>query len=181
MIKGQTEEKAITFVCDVPREMPKVFADDLRLKQVLINLLSNAVKFTPVGGSVSMRAELEPSRALVIKVSDTGIGIAREDIPKVFMPFTQLNAHVSRQVAGTGLGLPLARALVELHGGTVAIDSERGKGTTVSLRLPASRITRSPRVVETGRSLRDRRAETAPNADTAPPHDGRAEGGASEG
>src|SRR5713226_268429 len=142
MIRGQMEEKMISFLCEIPTSLPKLHADDLKLKQVLINLLSNAAKFTPAQGHVTLRAELQANGAFVIEVIDTGIGIAAEDIAKVFTPFTQLNAHVSRQVQGTGLGLPLARALVQLHGGTLTIASEEGKGTAVTVRLPASRVLR---------------------------------------
>jgi signal transduction histidine kinase len=117
-----------------------LLADDLKIKQVLINLLSNAAKFTPSNGQVTMWAELEANGSFTIEVADTGIGIAPEDIPKVFTPFTQLNAHVSRQVQGTGLGLPLAKALVQLHGGTLTIRSEKDKGTAVTVRLPARRV-----------------------------------------
>ena len=144
MIKGQMDEKRITFVCQIPTNLPKVLADDLKIKQVLINLLSNAVKFTPPNGQVTMRAELEANGGFAIEIADSGIGIAAEDIPKVFTPFSQLNANVSRQVQGTGLGLPLARALIQLHGGTLTITSEKGRGTAVIARLPASRVVRNP-------------------------------------
>jgi signal transduction histidine kinase len=140
MIRGQMDEKRINFVCQIPAGLPKLFADELKLKQVLINLLSNAVKFTPADGQVTMRAGAEANGSFAIEIADTGIGIAAEDIPKVFTPFTQLNATVSRQVQGTGLGLPLARALVQLHDGTLTIASETGKGTAVTVRLPARRV-----------------------------------------
>jgi signal transduction histidine kinase len=141
MIKGQADENRIEIACDVPASLPKLFADELKLKQVLINLLSNAVKFTLERGKVVLRARIEPTGA-VITVADTGIGIEPHDLPKVFKPFTQLNANVSRKFKGTGLGLPLAKALVELHGGSLAIESAVGKGTTLTIRLPASRIVR---------------------------------------
>ena len=144
MIKGQVDEKNIDLICDVPTTLPKLVADELKLKQILINLLSNAVKFTPDHGRIVVRAEMRAS-GVVISVADTGIGIDAQDLPKVFTPFTQLNATVSRKYKGTGLGLPLAKALVELHDGTVTIVSAVGKGTTVIIRLPARRIVRSPR------------------------------------
>jgi signal transduction histidine kinase len=142
MIRGQMEEKTISFLCEIPSSLPTLRADDLKLKQVLINLLSNAAKFTPAQGHVTMRAELQPNGAFVIEVIDTGIGIDPKDIPKVFTPFSQLNANVSRTIQGTGLGLPLARALVQLHGGTLTLASEKGVGTTATVSLPASRVVR---------------------------------------
>jgi len=143
MIRGQMEEKTISFLTEIPSSLPRLRADDLKLKQVLINLLSNAAKFTPPQGHVTLRAELQPNGAFVIEVVDTGIGIDAKDIPKVFTPFTQLNANVSRNIQGTGLGLPLARALVQLHGGTLTIASEKGAGTTVTVRLPANRVVKA--------------------------------------
>ncbi len=142
MIKGQVDEKQITFVAEIAPALPRLRADNLKLKQIVINLLSNAAKFTPAGGRVTMQAHIDASHRFVIAVTDTGPGIAREDIPKVFTPFTQLNAKVSRKVPGTGLGLPLARALAELHGGSLTIESEIGKGTVATLRLPPRRLVR---------------------------------------
>jgi len=145
MIKGQMDEKRIVFACDFVQPLPKLIADDLKLKQILINLLSNAVKFTPNGGKVAMKAGLEANRGFVFMIADTGIGIASEAIPKVFTPFTQLDANISRKVQGTGLGLPLSKALVELHGGALTIESEKGKGTTVTVRFPPQRVVRGAR------------------------------------
>jgi signal transduction histidine kinase len=150
MIKGQMDEKRLTFVCQIPTGLPRLLADDLKIKQVLINLLSNAVKFTPPDGQVTMRAELEANGSFAIEIADTGIGIAAEDIPKVFTPFSQLNANVSRQIQGTGLGLPLARALVQLHGGTLTLTSEVGKGTVLIAHLPASRVVRNASAIKGG-------------------------------
>ena len=160
MIKGQMDEKGVTFACDIPHALPKLFGDELKLKQILINLLSNAAKFTPSGGKVTMQARLEANRGFVIKITDTGIGIAPDDIPKVFTPFTQLDAAIGRKVQGTGLGLPLSKALVELHGGALTIDSEKGKGTTVTIRFPASRIVRGARTKAAAASSPDMPPET---------------------
>lgn len=117
----------------------RVRADDRRLRQILINLLSNAVKFTPEGGEVRVSCFREDS-ALVITVRDTGIGMAPEDLPKAMMVFGQVETKVTRKVEGTGLGLPLVKHLVELHGGTLTIESEVGAGTTAIVRLAAERI-----------------------------------------
>ena len=154
MIRGQMEEKTISFLCETPTSLPKLRADDLKLKQVLINLLSNAAKFTPAQGHVTLRAELQANGAFMIEVIDTGIGIDAKDIPKVFTPFSQLNANVSRTVQGTGLGLPLARALVQLHGGTLTLTSEKGVGTAATVILPASRVVRGAPARKNGQAAR---------------------------
>jgi len=117
----------------------EVSADELRLGQVLLNLVSNAVKFTPEGGQVTVWAGLALSGEVVISVADTGIGMAQEDIPRALQPFGQIDNSLSRPHGGTGLGLPLALRLIELHSGTLTIDSELGKGTTATVVLPRER------------------------------------------
>jgi PAS domain S-box-containing protein len=117
----------------------EVKADELRLEQVLLNLVSNAVKFTPAGGSVTVSAALSAAGETEITVVDTGIGMAPEDIPRALQPFGQIDNSLSRPHGGTGLGLPLAQRLVELHGGRLTIDSQLGEGTTVSVILPSGR------------------------------------------
>ena len=109
------------------------------MRQILLNLLSNAVKFTLDGGEVRVSSFLK-NGGLVITVSDTGIGIAAGDIPKVMTSFGQVDSKVSRKYEGSGLGLPLAKHLVELHGGTLTLESQVDVGTTVSIILPSSRI-----------------------------------------
>lgn len=110
-------------------------ADARALKQILLNILSNAVKFTPEGGEVEVLAKPDDG-AVLVTVRDTGIGIAPEHLGHVFEAFHQGNARVSRRYEGTGLGLSITKRLVELHGGTISIDSEQGVGTRVSVRLP---------------------------------------------
>ena len=117
----------------------EVSADELRLEQVLLNLVSNAIKFTPSRGHVTVSAMLALSGEVIISVADTGIGIAADDIPRALQPFGQIDNSLARPHGGTGLGLPLAQRLIELHGGTMSIDSELGKGTTVTVVLPAER------------------------------------------
>jgi signal transduction histidine kinase len=117
----------------------EVSADELRLEQVLLNLVSNAVKFTPKGGEVMVSALLADTGAIEITVADTGIGMAAEDIPRALQPFGQIDNTLARPHGGTGLGLPLALRLVELHGGTMTIDSTLGRGTAVTLTLPPER------------------------------------------
>jgi signal transduction histidine kinase len=120
--------------------MPILWAEQRRIKQVLINLLSNAVKFTPNGGGVTVTLRREPDDGLAIAVSDTGIGIRREDMAVVMAPFGQVDTGLNRKFEGTGLGLPLTKAFVEMHGGRLTLESELGKGTTVTVALPAKRI-----------------------------------------
>jgi len=117
----------------------EVTADELRLEQVMLNLVSNAVKFTPEGGQVTAMAVTGCSGEIVISIADNGIGMAPEDIPRALQPFGQIDNSLTRPHGGTGLGLPLAQRLVELHGGSLKIDSELGKGTTVSITLPPER------------------------------------------
>jgi PAS domain S-box-containing protein len=116
-----------------------VRGDELRLEQVLLNLVSNAVKFTPPGGTVRVAASLTEAGGVAVSVVDTGIGLAAEEIPRALQPFGQIDNSLSRPHGGTGLGLPLALKLVELHGGTMTIESEPGQGTTVLLTLPPER------------------------------------------
>ena len=117
-----------------------VYIDSTKFKQILINLLSNSVKFTEPRGRIEIKSVLDKSGDLLLSISDTGIGIPAEQIEKVFQPFEQVADHLTRQHEGTGLGLPIAKALTELHGGQLLLCSELGVGTTVSLRLPSARV-----------------------------------------
>ena len=109
----------------------------MRLRQIILNLLSNAVKFTPTGGRVDVAVRLPAEGGLEISVRDTGVGMRPEDIRIALEPFRQLDDSMSRRHQGTGLGLPLAKMLAELHGGELALASEPGRGTTVTVTLPA--------------------------------------------
>jgi signal transduction histidine kinase len=140
LIQERAQENGLAVHYKIPEDLPSVIADERKLKQVLINVLSNAVKFTPRGGMVVLMAGVEPNGGFAIKISDTGIGMAPEDIPKALSPFTQIQSDLGRAYEGTGLGLPLSKALVELHGGTLSIDSDHGTGTTVTVRLPSARV-----------------------------------------
>jgi CheY-like chemotaxis protein len=121
---------------------PQVFlvrADERRLRQALINLLSNAIKFTPHGGTIGLDVQGDPEAGVVrLTVWDTGIGIAADDIPRLFQPFAQITGEYQRQNTGSGLGLALVAQLIELHGGGVALTSEVGRGSRFTLALPWS-------------------------------------------
>jgi signal transduction histidine kinase len=140
LVRPRADEAKIDVVVMPVDHLPRLQADGLRLKQVLINLLSNAVKFTSSGGRVTLSGDINDNGDAVLRVEDTGVGMAPEDIPKALSPFGQLEQSLARRHAGTGLGLPLSKALVELHGGRLEITSKPGVGTTVSVILPRSRI-----------------------------------------
>ncbi len=128
-----------------PDALPLVLADRRRLGQVLHQLLSNALKFTPAGGVVTVAAH-RAAEELVLSIADTGIGIAETDLVRVFDPFTQVDATLARRFPGAGLGLYLARALVESHGGVLRLASRQGHGTTAEVRLPRHRLLPAPPV-----------------------------------
>jgi signal transduction histidine kinase len=146
LVEAQAQKSKIRISTALDPEVRVIRADDRRMRQILINLLSNAVKFTPEGGKVHVSSFVK-NDGLAIEVSDTGIGIAAEDIPKVMTSFGQVESKVSRKYEGSGLGLPLAKHLVELHGGTLTIQSQIDVGTTVTVTLPSNRIVPSDAVV----------------------------------
>lgn len=140
LVEGRARDAGVDLVFDLAEGLPDIRADKRRLTQILVNLLSNGVKFTPEGGTVTLRCWATEGSGFVLQAIDTGIGIAREDIPVALSVFGQVSGDSERQAQGTGLGLPLAKALAELHGGTLDLQSEPGEGTTVTLRLPAHRM-----------------------------------------
>lgn len=137
LIEPRAAAACLSFEIVVPkRPLPRLWADERLIKQALLNVLSNAVKFTPSGGSIRMTAMLAPlSEKLEIEIADTGLGIAESELTKVFEPFHRGDGAMNRRFEGTGLGLPLARSFVELHGGSLTLDSVQGKGTTVLVSL----------------------------------------------
>ena len=139
-IQALAVRKKIRVSVVIPERLPPVRADPLRVRQMLANLLSNAVKFTPDEGRVEVRASLAADRSLQIQIEDTGVGMDPADIPRALQPFTQIENAYTRTYEGTGLGLPITQALLAAHGGTLEIESEPGKGTRVTLTLPASRV-----------------------------------------
>jgi signal transduction histidine kinase len=142
LISERVRASNLELAIDLPADLPLLRGDELRLKQVVLNLLSNAVKFTPIGGRITLSARLTAESGIILAVSDTGIGMKPEEIPIALEPFRQIDSALNRRYEGTGLGLPLARTLVELHGGTLSISSTPGQGTTVTVALPAARVIR---------------------------------------
>ena len=136
LVSERAENGNLRIALNVPENLPNFRADEGKLMQVVLNLLSNAVKFTPEGGDVTLTAAVEADGGLIITVEDTGIGIAPEDIETVMAPFGQVDSTLARRYEGTGLGMPLSHSLVELHGGSLDIESEIDVGTKVIVRLP---------------------------------------------
>jgi two-component system cell cycle sensor histidine kinase PleC len=134
--EAKAKEKGIVVTQKVAPNMPQLNADPLRLKQVIINVLSNAVKFTPERGAVHIEVVATEDRFALISVIDTGIGMAPNEVDIALRPFGQVETAFNRRHEGTGLGLPISMALTRLHGGQLLIDSEKGKGTRVSILLP---------------------------------------------
>ena len=136
LVQGRARENGVHVACEVPGDLPMLYADALRMKQIMLNLLSNAVKFTLQGGSVTVTAEIGADGGIIIRVCDTGIGIAPEMIPVALEPFRQIASPLSRNVEGTGLGLSLVKSLTEQQGGNIAICSTLNVGTCVQLHFP---------------------------------------------
>ena len=135
-VKESAQKKQIELTLNVDNRLT-VSCDERRLKQILVNLLSNAVKFTPDRGKVGLNVETDARHGIVhFRVSDSGIGIAEDQLEHLFQPFVQLDSSFTRQHSGTGLGLSLVRRLAELHGGSVSIESEVGKGSCFTVSLP---------------------------------------------
>ena len=135
LVRERASRQGLALVLDVGEGIGEWVADERKVKQVVINLLSNAVKFTPAGGTVTLRARSERD-AVEIAVIDTGVGIAEADQTLVFEEFRQAKGNYQHKAEGTGLGLSLARRFVELHGGTIRVESKPGQGSTFAFTLP---------------------------------------------
>lgn len=143
IVSERAAEAEVSLNIDAPAVLPKLVADRVRFIQIMLNLLSNAIKFTEAGGRIDIQAEFEPAgdevHYFTFRVKDTGIGMRKEDIDMAFQTFGQVDSGLNRRYEGTGLGLPLTKKLVELHNGSIRIDSELHKGTNVSIRLISDR------------------------------------------
>ena len=140
LVKGRAVNNDVRFVLDVPDGLPLLYADQRKAMQILTNILSNGVKFTEAGGSITIKAWCKPESGYILQVIDTGIGMSLEDIPEALQPFGQIDSQINRKYQGTGLGLPLTKHLVEMHSGSLDLQSEKGVGTTVTVRFPAERV-----------------------------------------
>jgi len=140
LVRNSLSEKNLTYHNEYPQAHFDLQADARSLKQMLLNVISNAVKFTPVGGHIDTKIDFDKKGDLTISVCDNGVGIAKEDIPLILEPFKQADSHLTRASEGTGLGLSLVKKMVELHNGSIYINSTPGQGTTVTLTFPQERI-----------------------------------------
>jgi signal transduction histidine kinase len=142
-VREQANDAGVAVEAVMPSDAPHVRGDTTKLRQVFINLLSNAVKFTPRGGSVTISGRAEPDGGFAVIVADSGIGMTEEEMVIALEPFGQVENSLSRSFEGTGLGLPLARQMTELHDGRLTLRSVKGVGTTVEVYLPPGRIART--------------------------------------
>jgi PAS domain S-box-containing protein len=140
LVTGRAEQGGVSLAFRVPVPLPQIRADERKLLQIALNLLSNAIRFTPAGGSIIVTAERDRSGAIALTFADTGIGIASEDVAQALQSYGQIDNAVTRATSGTGLGLPIARQLAQLHGGTLTLSSVKGVGTRVVVVLPADRV-----------------------------------------
>ena len=144
VVQPLADKNGVSLELDLEESLPAIFADPVRVKQILYNLLSNAVKFTPSGGRVTLRAALLGSQ-LSLKVEDTGVGIAPEDLPRLFREFERLQ-NVSGKSEGTGLGLALTKRLVEMHEGSIQVESDPGRGSIFTVCLPSAQGATPPSI-----------------------------------
>ena len=151
LVRDQANRKRLVIDVDLPADLPNLKADERKIRQILLNLMTNAVKFTPDGGRITVSARCSDHLLadMVIEIRDTGIGIAPNNLQRVMEPFTQVDASLSREHGGTGLGLPLSRRLAEMHGGRLDLESTLTVGTVVRLTMPANRVlpTSSPTIM----------------------------------
>jgi PAS domain S-box-containing protein len=140
IVKPHAEKGGVNLHLEIDDAMPKLLADERKIKQVLVNILSNAIKFTRAGGGVSLSIHFDENWGFTFRTRDNGIGMTPGEVEKAFLKFGQIDSDLNRKYDGTGLGLPLSKALTELHGGVLEIESIKGEGTTVTVRLPASRV-----------------------------------------
>jgi signal transduction histidine kinase len=141
---GRVHEAELTEEVTFSDDLPPLRGDERKTKQVLLNLITNAVKFTPPGGRITVSVGFDHEDGLFVTVADTGIGIAEHDLDRVLMPFEQVDSSLSRQHQGTGLGLPLVKAIMEMHGGRLRLKSELGVGTSVTVIFPPERVILDP-------------------------------------
>jgi PAS domain S-box-containing protein len=161
MVKQAAHKKEINVYSNIDKSLDKIRADERGMKQILVNLLSNAIKFTPEGGKVGLDVTLtQDGSSICFAVWDTGIGISEKDMEKLFKPFIQLDTSFSREQVGTGLGLSLVYRLTEMHGGSVSVESDVGKGSTFRVRIPLRPFYEAVDADSTSAPETDRAAQT---------------------
>ncbi len=139
LVEDMARQARIDFASEIDEPLANVIGDPAKLTQILVNLLTNAIKFCEPGGRVRLRVEQAPHQGVAFRVEDTGIGMSADEIKIALEPFGQIDVGLNRKNDGVGLGLPLTKRLIELHGGTMEINSKPGKGTIVTVRLPEER------------------------------------------
>lgn len=140
IVEPMAADRGLTLKAAIPDGLPPFWGDETKLRQILLNLLSNAAKFTPSGGTISLSLSGQEDGGVHVLVSDTGIGMSSDDIVQAMEPFGQVDSTLERKYEGAGLGLPITKALVEMHDGSVDVRSEPDVGTTIILRFPSSRL-----------------------------------------
>ncbi len=148
VLDSQLERSNLSLDLRLAEDMPHLYADKRSFKQIMMNVLSNAIKFTTEGGRITIETRKEISGAVSVVISDTGIGMDQEEIPRAFVPFEQIQCSIRRNYQGTGLGLALVKSLMDLHGGVVDVKSRKGVGTSVILRFPLNRSVEEDSQVE---------------------------------
>jgi signal transduction histidine kinase len=143
MVAALAEKFDVALTAEMPAAEIRLLAVERMVRQILINLVGNAIKFTQAGGTVRIGGAASPDGGYLVTVEDSGVGMREDEIAEALMPFHQIENRMSAKHTGTGLGLPLAKAMMELHGGALAIESRPGKGTCITLIFPAARIARA--------------------------------------
>ena len=143
-LAARAERQRLRLIRSIQHGLPRLLADETKLRQILVNLLTNAIKFTLPDGEITIMACLSAKGGITISVADTGVGMASADIPRALTPFVRLENALVQETEGVGLGLPLCKRLAELHGAELAIASELGMGTTCTLRFSPGRARSGP-------------------------------------
>jgi two-component system cell cycle sensor histidine kinase PleC len=146
LVAHRAQEKDVRISEDLAANLPPLLADELRLKQILVNLLANGIDYTPPGGVVTIRVWCHLRDGYVFQVSDTGIGIALQDVSKALQPFGRVAGVARPPLKGSGLGLTICKSLIEMHSGSLDVQSKLGNGTTVTFRFPATRAVREAKI-----------------------------------
>jgi signal transduction histidine kinase len=147
LARPRVRAAGISLTVGFGEDLPFLWADELKLRRALLNLISNAIKFTPQGGRIVLAANRTQDGGVAFSVQDTGIGMTPDEVSLALLPFRQIEAAYSRRHEGLGLGLPLAKSLIDLHGGTLAIQSQPQVGTIVTVTLPPERTTECDTIV----------------------------------